>query len=231
MHTIYKDNLYINLTNRSPTAACSVCAIPAKGWAAQALATEGACGAGHHPANERIPIPQSYNEVVFCGFGEPTERLDALLEVHAYAKSLGKTVRLDTNGLANLIHGRGRDAAPCGLVDIVSISLNATDAKKYDALCRSRYGERHTKRCWISPKKPSNTSRSGCLRWWTASARRKFRKRSASQTSAASVCAYERYISPEEEHLNKEETPRCGVFLFFRKRCWRRGSQSSAKRA
>ena len=137
----FGDNLYINLTNRCPNR-CVFCLRSSRDGVG-----------GHRLWLEKEPMaqdvieqmnaydPASYNEVVFCGFGEPTERLDVLLEVAAYAKSMHKTVRLDTNGLANLIHGEDVTPRLAGLVDTVSISLNATDAKKYDALCRSQYGE------------------------------------------------------------------------------------------
>ena len=47
-----------------------------------------------------------YEELVFCGYGEPTERLDDLLQVAAYVKSRGNTkIRINTNGLADLICG------------------------------------------------------------------------------------------------------------------------------
>lgn len=81
------------------------------------------------------------NETVFCGLGEPTMRLETLLEVAAYLKSRGSHVRLNTNGQGSAY--AGRDIAPAlkGLVDTVSISLNASDAVKYDAICKSIYGE------------------------------------------------------------------------------------------
>ncbi len=80
-------------------------------------------------------------ETVFCGFGESTMRLEALKEVAQYLKTRGSHVRLDTNGQGSAY--AGRDIAPelKGLVDIVSISLNASDAVKYDAICKSIYGE------------------------------------------------------------------------------------------
>ncbi len=81
------------------------------------------------------------SESVFCGLGEPTMRLETLLEVAAYLKSRGSHVRLNTNGQGS--EYAGRDIAPelKGLVDVVSISLNASDAAKYDAICKSIYGE------------------------------------------------------------------------------------------
>jgi TatD DNase family protein len=82
------------------------------------------------------------SEVVFTGFGEPTRRLEVVLELTRRLKAAGvKRVRLDTDGLASL--REGRDVAPelraAGL-DAVSVSLNAPDAATYARLCPSRHG-------------------------------------------------------------------------------------------
>ena len=79
-------------------------------------------------------------EVVFCGFGEPTMNLDALLKVAKYLKGLGRKTRLNTNGLANIQHGRDVVPALAEVIDSVSISLNEASAEKYDAVCRSDFG-------------------------------------------------------------------------------------------
>ncbi len=135
----YGDNLYINLTNRCPNS-CVFC-----------LRHDHEGIGGHklwlsHEPNAQEVIEQmkdldKYNEVVFCGFGEPMERLDVLLEVAAYAKAQGKKVRINTSGLANLMYGEDVTPKLEGLIDTVSISLNASDARAYDAICRSRFGE------------------------------------------------------------------------------------------
>lgn len=85
---------------------------------------------------------EHYQEVVFCGFGEPTEALDVLLRGAAYIKEhYHKPVRINTNGLGSLINGE--DIAPklAGLVDTVSISLNTPDAEEYHKLVRSKFGD------------------------------------------------------------------------------------------
>ncbi len=86
--------------------------------------------------------PGAYSEVVFCGFGEPTMALDVLLDVCRELKKRGETppIRLNTNGQASLIHGY--DVAPKlrGLVDVVSISLNAPTSEEYDAICQPERG-------------------------------------------------------------------------------------------
>jgi TatD DNase family protein len=75
-------------------------------------------------------------ELVFCGFGEPTTRPDLLGEAAALASSAGWRTRLDTNGLGLLWMDEERAAGLIGLFDGVSISLNAHDEASYDALCR-----------------------------------------------------------------------------------------------
>ena len=82
------------------------------------------------------------NEIVFCGFGEPLERLD---DVCAVIDSLKKTypelkVRVNTIGLANLIYERDITPELGGRFDTVSISLNAPNAEEFYELTRSRFG-------------------------------------------------------------------------------------------
>jgi len=88
------------------------------------------------------PPPVPYSELVFCGYGEPTERLDVLLEVAKRVKAQwpGLPIRVNTNGLADLIHGEPTAAKFAGLVDVVSISLNAPTAEEYFALCCPEFG-------------------------------------------------------------------------------------------
>ncbi len=82
------------------------------------------------------------SEVVFTGFGEPTRRLDAVLDLTRRLVTAGMArVRLDTDGLASLREGRDviPELAAAGL-QAVSVSLNAPDASTYAGLCPSRYG-------------------------------------------------------------------------------------------
>ena len=76
------------------------------------------------------------DEIVLCGFGEPTMRLDVVKDVAREMKKKGLKVRLDTNGQGSLFNGR--DIAPelVGLIDEASISLNAADAETYNKICR-----------------------------------------------------------------------------------------------
>ncbi len=136
----YKGNLYINLTNQC-TNACDFCIRnmgPGVGGEDLWLKDEPTAA----DVISQMEKHKEYGEVVFCGYGEPTIKLDVLLAVAQYAKSMGKKVRINTNGQAQLYHHR--EVAPMleGLVDTVSISLNAPDAASYAKLCHSVYGEK-----------------------------------------------------------------------------------------
>ena len=128
---------YINLTNRCNNA-CDFCIRQNKvGIPGFSLWLE------KEPEAEEV-IAQldaaGRGDVVFCGYGEPTLRLDVLKEVAAYVKSYGGKVRVNTNGLANREYGRDVVPELENLVDVMSISLNEASAEKYDAVCHSIYG-------------------------------------------------------------------------------------------
>ena len=84
---------------------------------------------------------EKYNELVFCGYGEPTEALELLLETARYAKTLPgcPPLRLNTNGLSDLIHGEPTAHLLEGLLDTVSISLNAGTEAAYMAVTRPKW--------------------------------------------------------------------------------------------
>lgn len=140
----YHNNLYVNLTNRCP-CACTFCLRQNR----ESMGESGSLWLQQEPSVEQVkaefanfPVEQ-YGEVVFCGFGEPTERIAELLEVAEYVKSrYQKKIRVNTNGLGNLIHGRDITPEFKGKVDIISISLNTPDAKRYDELTQSIFGEK-----------------------------------------------------------------------------------------
>lgn len=138
---VYNGNLYINLTNRC-TSACVFC-IKNK-WKGKFRGHDLKLAA--EPAAEdvirEIKDPKKYGEVIFCGYGEPFMRLDILIEVAAWIKKQGGRVRVNTSGHANLIHGRNIIPELVGLVDAVSISLNASDAKEYVKLHKPKHGEK-----------------------------------------------------------------------------------------
>ena len=134
--------LYVNLTNRCP-CACTFC-----------IRQNGPGVYGSDPLwLEREPTADEVcesiernlgnaSELIFCGYGEPTERLDVILEV---AERFRKNhpdipIRVNTNGLSDLIAGEPTAHRFRGLVDAISISLNAPTAEEYVALCRPKFG-------------------------------------------------------------------------------------------
>ena len=134
-----RNSLYLNVTNRC-TNACTFCAkrtdYHVKG---HYLKLPGEPTVGELLAE--VGDPSAFDEVVFCGFGEPLLRLDAVVEVARTLKAKGARIRINTDGLANLVHGRNVLPELAGLVDALSVSLNAPDAGTYARICPNRYGE------------------------------------------------------------------------------------------
>ena len=145
MNVLYEvgDGLYVNLTNRCP-CRCTFC-ISNEGDSVNGRDTlwlEREPTAAEVIAGLRTLDLDAYAEVVFCGYGEPTEAFDTLKEVALYIKAVGgPPVRVNTNGQGSLINGRDITPELAGIVDAVSISLNSPDAQEYLALTRSRYGD------------------------------------------------------------------------------------------
>ncbi|MHB1698034.1 MAG: YchF/TatD family DNA exonuclease [bacterium] len=135
-----RNSVYINLTNQC-TNRCTFCPKYQTG-------ESNFCVRGYNlklkkepAANEVISsVFRYYNfkEIVFCGLGEPTLRLETLKEVAKAVKAAlagGIKVRLDTDGLANAVYGRNAAAELEGLIDSVSISLNAQNGEFYNRIC------------------------------------------------------------------------------------------------
>ena len=139
---VYKirESLYLNITYRC-TNRCTFCTRDVSDYVK-----------GHDLKLDKEPTceemvtaigdPTRYDEIVFCGFGEPTLRLEMIKKVAKYVKDNGGKVRLTTNGEADLIHNRIVVPELKGLIDRVSVSLNAADEDTYDHICRSIYGEK-----------------------------------------------------------------------------------------
>ena len=142
----YEGALYVNLTNRCD-CACVFC-LRHNGHKGSIYADD--LWLEHEPSREEALKDllsrdlSRYTELVFCGFGEPTYRIDDLLWlVDELKKAVPHLppVRINTNGHANLI--LGRDVVPelKGRIDTLSISLNAVTAAEYTALCHPAQGE------------------------------------------------------------------------------------------
>lgn len=135
--------LYLNLTNRCP-CACTFC-IRQKN---EKFYVQNSLWLDHEPNFEEIKASllaedlNKYSEFVFCGFGEPTEALDLLLETAKFLKSkTDKPIRINTNGLGNLINKKNITPLFEGLIDAVSISLNSSEARIYEKNVRPIYKE------------------------------------------------------------------------------------------
>jgi TatD DNase family protein len=134
-----RNSLYLNITNRCSNR-CSFCAkfdnFTVKG---HNLLLDG------EPSFEEVMAaigqPEGIDEVVFCGYGEPLIRLDLVKQVSTELKRRGYTIRINTDGQANLVNGRNILPELAGLVDSVSVSLNAPDAAAYGQICNTPFGK------------------------------------------------------------------------------------------
>jgi TatD DNase family protein len=127
-----RNSLYINLTIRC-NADCIFC--DRKG---EAVIKGANLRIEREPSAQEVITeigdPTHYDEIVFCGFGEPTIRLEALKEVSRWVKAKGGKTRLNTDGHGNVINKRNIVPELVGLIDAVSISLNSTDPRQYGEL-------------------------------------------------------------------------------------------------
>ncbi len=135
---VIDNKLYLNITNRC-TCNCTFCIRNTKD------------GVGYNLWLEREPDIDEvigslgdlslYKEVVFCGYGEPLIRLDLVKHVAAHIKKLSNLpIRVNTNGHADIIHGSGSILQLKGLVDRISISLNAQNNEVYREICLPKLG-------------------------------------------------------------------------------------------
>lgn len=134
--------LYVNMTNKCP-CACVFCLRQDR----DEMENSGSLWLDREPTVDEVIAEfdkfdmTKYEEVVFCGFGEPTQRLDDLLKVAEFVKkTYDIPIRINTNGLSDLIYQK--DTAPMfeGLIDTVSISLNTPNPERYFELTRSKFG-------------------------------------------------------------------------------------------
>lgn len=137
------NNLYVNITNKCP-CNCTFC-IRNNG--------DGAYGSDslwleHEPSVEEVIEAlknadfKKYNEIIYCGYGEPTERIDVLTAVTSFIReNNGPSIRLNTNGLSDLINKKSTAHMFGDIADTVSISLNAADKNEYMKVTRPSFGE------------------------------------------------------------------------------------------
>ncbi len=137
---IVGDKLYVNITNRCP-CACTFC-IRQNG--------DGAYGSDslwleREPTVDEVVQDfkkydlSKFTEIVFCGYGEPMERADDVVQIAQRLKELSDIpLRMNTNGLSDLINGR-KTAHLLKDFDTVSISLNAPTSQEYDKVTNPKF--------------------------------------------------------------------------------------------
>ena len=135
--------LYVNMTNKCP-CACTFCLRQEKDH----VGNSDSLWLEREPTVEEVKNEfekydlSKYKEVVFCGYGEPTERLDDILIICDWLKSKNcPPIRINTNGMADLINGRATAPEFKGRIDVVSISLNTPDKDRFFELTRCKFGE------------------------------------------------------------------------------------------
>ena len=139
---ILNNKIYINLTNRCSNR-CDFCIRQGReGMGDTTLWID------EEPTAEDVveQLPQNLDdfdeEVVFCGFGEPTYNLETLEEIAGYLHCRDKTTRINTNGQANLIHKKDVSDVIATSCDVINVSLNECTAQKYQQHCKSIFGQK-----------------------------------------------------------------------------------------
>ncbi len=140
----FEGKMYINITNGCP-CRCVFC-IRDNG---DTISDNDSLWLEHEPSFEEITAAfdafdkTGMTDAVFCGYGEPTIRADMIVRVAEYIKANSSMkIRLNTNGLVKLIHPDFDIKRFSGVIDSVSISLNAPDAKRYNEVTRPSFGEK-----------------------------------------------------------------------------------------
>ena len=135
--------LYINLTNRCPNS----CVFCIKTKFAMRFDKYDLNLCGQEPSTQEVILAlqkemqqEPVKEIVFCGYGEPTMRLNTLLEIAAKIKQLYPQIklRLNTVGLGSLVNGRDISEDLAKNIDEISISLNSPDEKEWQKIVRPK---------------------------------------------------------------------------------------------
>ncbi len=140
----YGNQAYLNITNACP-CRCTFC-IRNNGDSVGEATT---LWFEHSPSLDEIKaeidkfdFTKYNNSIIICGYGEPTCALNNLIDACKYLKSKGISIRLNTNGLSDLINKRKTAKEICEVIDSVSISLNAPTAEKYNEVTKPSFGEK-----------------------------------------------------------------------------------------
>lgn len=138
----YYGGVYLNITNKCP-CNCAFC-IRSKG---DAVGDAKEMWFDTEPTIEEIKKAiddydfSDVDKAVFCGYGEPTCALDNMIEAADYIRTVNPNIKLrvNTNGLSDLINGKSTAELICRHFDSVSVSLNEPDSEKYDKITRNPY--------------------------------------------------------------------------------------------
>ncbi len=133
-----RNSIYVNVTNACD-AKCTFCPRTHDNFEVKGYDLRRPKDPSEADIIEAVGDPTAYDEVVFCGFGEPTLRLETVKAVARYVKANGGRTRLNTNGHADLIHKRETAPEMVGLIDVISVSLNAQDRETFERHCPSAF--------------------------------------------------------------------------------------------
>lgn len=140
----FDGKMYINITNGCP-CKCVFCIRDN----ADSISGNDSLWLEREPTAEEVAAAferfdkTGISEAVFCGYGEPMVRADMVVKTAEYIKAHSDMkLRLNTNGLVRLIHPDFDINRLKGLIDSVSISLNAPDAARYNEVTRPSFGEK-----------------------------------------------------------------------------------------
>lgn len=140
----YKESLYVNITNKCP-CSCIFCIRKETDH----VGNSNSLWLDHEPTVDEIKEEfkkfnlEKYDEIVFCGYGEPLVRINEVIEVARYIRSISNIkIRINTNGLSDLIHNKKTAILLKDNIDSVSISLNAPNKTRYNEVTRPKFGEK-----------------------------------------------------------------------------------------
>lgn len=139
---VYKNNVYLNITNKCP-CACTFCIRSQT----DAIGNAKNLWLNHNPSFDEVKKAidgfdfDGFDEIIFCGYGEPTNSFEVLIKTSKYIKeNIGIKTRLNTNGLGNLINKKDITKELCENIDAVSISLNCSNKEDYLKTVRPKFG-------------------------------------------------------------------------------------------
>ncbi|MCD8026615.1 MAG: TIGR04100 family radical SAM protein [Clostridiales bacterium] len=139
---VYKDKVYLNITNKCP-CACTFCIRSKK----DAIGSASNLWLNHNPSFNEVKEAidnfdfSGFSEAIFCGYGEPTCAFIVLIKTAKYLREkLGIKLRINTNGLGNLINSKDITRELCENVDAVSVSLNCSNKEDYLQTVRPKFG-------------------------------------------------------------------------------------------